>query len=359
MRTLDHILINEWLYLAASGKYRAYINVTNPLTGVAMSMTVKDAFIVMFYAFQKTRGLELTSIPQIIAYDVLRPKLPTYPELAGIVNQAYIPKGMIQAIMDRVTPFNDSYISTEQFYLDCERQHAEYKKLWMLYSFQEHYRTRGGGQQLVDRHYMHIKCRLVDGVQSFEDYLGNAGFDILDLNMADLDQLMLDCINVATGSNLFNRLSISTIQKYLLKMMSQLSSYSVQFLRNTTYSDFHFLGIPSTRFGDLGAMIKSHDHINIPLVDVTKFKGLHRQGVDLTQKDIMPEISVGVRESQQTIPIDATVPIRLVNDSFSRFRLNVLDITARRFKYKPLQTPDDSGDLPYYEPSTDPAWPKL
>lgn len=321
-------------------------------------MTVKDAFIVMFYAFCKTRGMDMDMIPRIIAYDVLRPKMPTYNELARIVDQKYIPKGMIQAIMDRVTPMTE-YISTEQFYNDCDMAHHEYLKLWELYSFQEHYRTRGGCQQLVDRHYMNIMCTLVPVGTTFEAYFNAGGYEINDLSNSDLNQLMIDCISVATGMNLVSKITISQIQKQLLKMMGQLSSYSIQYLRNTIASDFHFLGIPAIRLGDVTAVLDSRDNVNIPLVTVDEVYGEHAEGWDITDGQISPPIHMEAAHEQQQIHIEAPVNIRPVSNSFTHFRLNVLDVTARRFKYEADQTPNETGVLPYYKPSTDPTWPKL
>jgi hypothetical protein len=358
VRILQHVLLNEWLYLASVDKYRAYVNIPNPFTGESMQMTVKDAFIMMFFAFAKTRGLDLDTIPRMIAYDVLRPRLPTYKELAKIVDQKYIPKGMIQAIMDRVTPMTE-YISTEQFYNDCDMAQTEYLKLWELYSFQEHYRTRGGCQQLVDRHYMNIMCTLAPPNTTFEAYFNAGGYDVYNLSNSDLTVLMADCYAIATGSNLVNKITITQIQKQLLKMMGQLSSYSIQYLRNTVASDFHFMGIPVVRLGDVTAEMDSRDNVNIPLVTVDEAYGEHAHSWDITDDAIFPHMALEAAVEQQQLHIEAPVQIRKVCDSFTRFRLNVLDVTTRRFKYEADQTPNESGTLPYYVPSTDPNWPKL
>lgn len=358
IRNLQHVMLNEWLYLSSTDQYRAYVIIPNPFTGESMQMTVKDAFIMMFFAFAKTRGLDLDTIPRMIAYDVLRPRLPTYPELAKIVDQKYIPKGLIQAIMDRVTPMSE-YISTEQFYNDCDMAHSEYLKLWELTSFQEHYRTRGGCQQLVDRHYMHVMCTLAPPGTTFEAYFNAGGYEVYDLSDSDLKLLLADCYAIATGSNLVNKITITQIQKQLLRMMTQLSSYSIQYLRNTVASDFHFLGLPVIRLGDVTADLDSRDNANIPLVTVDEAYGEHAEGWDITDSEIFPPLALEASTEQQQIHIEAPVQIRKVSDNFSTFRLNVLDVTTRRFKYTAEQTPNDSGTLPYYEPSTDPTWPKL
>lgn len=357
VRSLFNVLLNEWVHLACTNRYRAYVTVPNPRTGDYMAMTVRDALVVALYAYYKTREEVPASIPRVIAYDVLRSPLPAFNELSGIVDSRWVPDGMIQAIMDRVTPLTE-YISTEQFYLDCVTAHRDYLKLWELYSFQEHHRTRCFCEQLVRRHYMHIMCSPVDDTVSFEAFFKASGYDLLDLDNAELEQLLLDTVNIATGSNLVRVITLGEIQRELLALMGKLSSYPLQYLRNVSYTDFHVLGMPAVRVGDIEVETESHDFIVAPTADVTAVQTSTATEYDITQEDISPPISLEV-ETQTKYVVDSRLKITEDLSSMGHFRLNAMDVTVRSFRYVTEQEPNESDTTTQYTPSTDPEWPTL
>lgn len=357
VRALFNVLLNEWIHLASTNRYRAYVSIPNPRSGEYMTMTVKDALIVAIYCYWKARGESLDTIPALIAYEVQRPNLPTYNELASIVDQRHVPRGMIGAIMDRITPLTE-YISTEQFYLDCARFHGEYLKLWELYSFQEHYMTRGYCEQMVRRHYMHKKCRLVDEPLSFEYYFKTAGYQIADLGPADLEQLLTDTVNIATGANLVRTITLGEIQKELLGLMKQLSSYPLLYLRNVAFTEYNVLGIPAIRLGDYEYSGESYNRLNTVNFTAISQRATTDTQYVITDEEVMPPIGLGVA-TDTPYAIDPTLVIREDVTSIGTFRINMHDITIRSIKLTADNTPNTSGQLDQYKNSTDPDWPTL
>lgn len=341
IRSLEHVLLNHWLYLATHLRYRAFVNVPNPGSGEFMSMSVKDAFIVAMYAFAKARDIELVMIPQAIAYDVLRAPLPTYDELASIVDPRYVPRGMIQAIMDRVTPLSE-YTAIETFHGACAELHREYLKLWELYSFQENYVTRGLCEQLVRRHFMHIKCPLVDTPVSFDQWLNENGYGIGDLSQADAEQLYLDCVRVATGANLVNKLTLSEIQRAMLKLMGQLSSYSVHYLRNINQSDFRYVGLVMPRLGDTGSELHARLRFSGSQIPNASIKTRHRQQYDLMNEAVFPPLTLDLHTNTH-YPIDPRIGMRLEHDSMGRIALNTASVGILGYRFT-VDNPNPTDD---------------
>lgn len=356
VRTLFHVLWNHWIYLASSNRYRAFINVANPATGEYMAMSVKDALVVALYCFKKTRGLTVDVIPELVAYEVLRNPLPTFGELASIVPMDFMPEGMVQAIMDRVTPMTD-YISTEKFYNDCAQVHKDYLTLWELYSYQEHYRLRGYCEQLVKRHYMYIKCKLVEGDDvHFEDWLEANNYKITDLNNTDLDQLLMDVINIATGSNLVTVVTLGEVQRELLKLMGDLSSYPLQFLRNVSYTDFAVMGIPAIRVGDQWAITGDYKRINTLDFNVRSVRGADYTELLIPSAEVFPNVTHDVTESMSYHINPWVCTVEDMSDA-GYYRLNVQDVTIRRMKIEVDYEPVTNGKLDQYQNSDDPEWP--
>jgi hypothetical protein len=357
VRSRLSVLLNEWVHLASSNRYRAYVSIPNPRTGEYMSMTVKDALIVAIYAYSKTRGEPIDTIPRVIAYDVLRSPLPAYAELEQVVDKRYMPDGMIQAIMDRVTPLTE-YISTEKFYLDCANLHSEYLKLWELYSFQEHYLTRGFCEQVVRMHFMHIKCSLVDEVLSFEQFFKDSGFPLADLGMLELEQLLTDTVNIATGSNLVKVVSLGEIQRELLSLMGRLSSYPLQYLRNVNYTDFHLIGTPAIRLGDYVVDTKSFNKVVTTELNVVKARAVTSMNYDITQDNLLPNLTIS-GDTDQSYTIDPLIVIRERFNNMGHYRLNVLDVGVGRVSLTVEHTVNDTGVLEQYNESDDPEWPVI
>lgn len=350
MRTLESILLNEWVDLAATNRYRAYVNVVDPSTGEYLSLTPRDALVVALYAYARTRELPSLTIPRVNAYEVLRSPLPTFAELESIVDTKYFPAKVIQAVMDRITPLTE-YISTEHFYNDCAKLHQEYLDLWELYSFQEHYMARGYGQQVVMRHFKHIQHRLADEGMSYSQYFQELGINVIEMSNADLEALLNEIIITATGSNLVTVITLGDIQANLLKLMGQLSSYPLQYLRNVASTDYRQLGVPSIRLGDIFAKTKSRDRVNGVKFDLIGYRSRGKAELTLTPDELVPPVTY-TAATKSRFAIDPLVNVVEKFNSLGTFRINITDVGLRGVQIIAHQTPVPDGELTQYVPPT-------
>lgn len=358
VRSLESVLLNEWLDLASSNKYRAFIQVPNPKNGVLMTMSVKDAWIVTMYCWMKTRGWLSEFIPKFIAYDVLIPKSPTFAELRAMSPIRIIPDKIVTAIQDLTPPMMNDYISTEQFYLDCAAAHQRYLRQWELYSFQEHMVGRGYCEQIVRMHYMNRMCSLVDGNVTWDGYFKAQGFEITDMSNPDMEQLMLDTINIATGANLVKIITLGEVQRELLRLMSQMSSYIAQFLRNVEFTKFHVLGMVMPRIGDIS--VKAGDSLIVPIVNIAlkQYSVLEKARYAISDVIVGPNINWHYGQ-QGRWWIDPFVNIRETSFKEGRYPVPVANLGVSNVNVTVHNNPDPDGNLGIYEPSDDPTWPKF
>lgn len=357
VRSLESVLINEWLYLSTHNRYSAYVNVPNPGTGNYMNLPVRDAFIVAFYAFWKARGVEYDTLPTPIAYEVLRDPVPTVDDLIANTDTRYVSPTLIAAITDRLTPLSE-YIATESFYTAIERLHQEQLDAWALYSLQEHMWTRAYCESVVKQHFMHIRCPLTDAPVNPSVWLVEKGYGIADLSPLDLDQLFTDCVNAATGLDMASRKSLAEVQRAMLALMGQLTSYSVQFLRTINQTDYWYTAVPATRVGDVRTQTHTLMDTPHPLVNVQRVGGHVYNRVDLGEEHLLPTVGVGAREHNR-IHLNMDVPLRARQSTYGRVALNVNTVSVRRATLTTSPADPEAPLGQYQYPADDDPWPNV
>lgn len=347
VKSFNNVLLSEWLHLASTDRYRAYVNIPNPRTGEFMILSAKDAFILMIYCYSKSYGLPVINIPEILAYDVLRPKLPTFNELRDKVSKVNVSDDLIIAMQGLVHPAG-SHISTEGFYRACSKIHSNYLKQWEAYSFNEFSVTRSYLEQIVKSHYMHVVCKLTPEPISYELYFREASIDVKDLTNLELRQLTVDCFSIATGTDLVRQVTLSEVQRELLRLMGRLSSYPLQYLRNVNYTDFHVLGTVSTRIADFaaaGSMRYIGNYVNTSLQAV----GAKSQSeISISEGIITPTFNYDYEMSSKH-HIDPCVDITDLTSNTAHYKMSLGNFGLRGVSITVTPPANQSTDLDEYE----------
>lgn len=358
VRSRMNVLLNQWLDLASRGKYRAYVQIPHPRTGELMTVSVKDAYIMMLYAYIQVWEWDMEMIPMITAYEVLRDPLPSFKELKTYVSERVVPDNILREIQDRVFPMR-SYISTEAFYLDANRQHKSYLKLWDLYSYQEHKDGRAMCENAVKAHYMNRRCRLVKTPTKFVDYFEAQGIDLTGLNKSEYEQLVTDCVNIATGQNLFKVITLGEIQKELLRLMERMSSYPLQYLRNVAYTNFHILGMVQVRLGDYRAAMSSYFRVPCDMLTCHAYYSKAEHHIKIHDKIVMPDVDYTANGTLFR-KIDPTVYFRDLSLAKVKIKTRMPSVWLREVRFiTPPITPPANNHLGNYKVSTDPLYPDM
>lgn len=262
IRDLSNVLLTQWIHLITDNRYRAYTTITHPRSGEFMLLSVKDAFILMIYCYNMYRETPKEYISDFYIYEALREPLPNFNELRNIVPYDSVSDDLIVAFQELFNPMR-TYISIEQFFKDSLQMQQNYIKQWEAYSFNENHKTRSYLENLVKRHYVNRKISLFETPTKYLDHFRNIGIEIGELMSHEYAQLATDCYNFATGNNLFKQVTISEIQAALLDLTARLSSYPLQFLRDTTLSNFHIIGMPTVRPADISVEVGNRSGANI------------------------------------------------------------------------------------------------
>lgn len=258
--TLTEVLMNEWLNQAAAGSYTAFVTVTNPKTGETMPMTVKEAFAFVWYAFCTSIGIEIIAVPPMLASHVQRTPLPTVDEIWSITDHAVVDRTLaVQALS--LQPVIAPVVSTDAFYELCVQIHEAIRMQRGLVAYQEHHGRRAMVMAMCERIYSDNVVHVADPDMSYDQWFAQRNFHVDTLTVADLSLMYVDLVQQATGMDLHNSTSVRELQQAMIKMLTQLSSYSIQITSEINPGDVKKTDWTAVRVGD----------INIKTSGVNKF----------------------------------------------------------------------------------------
>jgi hypothetical protein len=259
--TMEDTLVNHWLWLSSNGLYyQAVVAVNNPKTGERIPMVVKDAFIFMFYAFCKSIEIDLVTIPPMYAKRVQRVPTPSVDDLMSVVDPLYIDRSVAEKALS-MQPQIPNMISTEAFYNKCKEINDACQMQRKLIASQEHQYRRGLVHGLVSRIYSDNICQLAPEGTTYVQWFADRNIKIEDFTRSDLELAYLQLIKDATGLSLVTTNSLRALQAAMVRLMTQLSSYTVQFMKEINAQDIRVGDQPVIRVGDVSGKMHMQRYV--------------------------------------------------------------------------------------------------
>lgn len=346
--TLADTLLNHWLYLSFVGRYTAVITVDNPKTGAPLVLSVKDAFIVFLYSFSKAYGLEIHNLPVLPAHFVRKLQMPLRSEIEGLIDNQLRNPAVVDALFRVVAPVGN-YISTQAFYTDVKKIHKGLMDHRWIWSTREHKDERGQVEGAALHFYQHIDCDL-GATQSFDDWFTERGLDIPSFSALEAGLLADILVSYATGANLNTTTSLKDIQAAMLRIMSTLSSYSVQYLQSINTQPLIVTDWPMPRIGNvLGTGGDKIEGVSLNW-DVLSVAAQALIKDDIHDKMFSDDMEVRVRGSAAD-RVEWNLDTRTHGSIIYRYRVELPDLTVLHDNF-PLNGLDDVTDVesPSYTP---------
>lgn len=354
IKLFHETLMSQWLYLACNGKYRAYIRIHNPVNNELLTMSVKDAYILMWYCWHRARGIKLEYIPTLEAFDVVRDPAPTLNELRKITVPFYVHDDYIRTLHGMIST-TGQYISTEAFYEACVTVHSDYIDSFRWVGGFEHLRRYAVLSSMRMMHYKNVACALAPSGTRYDKWLQEEGISLDDFSTLDFDRLATELFSYGTGSNLHRVITFSDIQTVMLKLTAKLSSYSIQFLKTISFSNFTFIGFPHPRIGDLSCSTANQfGRIQQSPNDVLRFFSHDRYLFDMTKEERSTQTRLKVTyHDQEYKKIDIRMGMRTTLQPLGRLRYNVNGLNLLKCKIVINNDVTDQSVLPGFKEGTD------
>ena len=248
--TLADALTNHWAYLASTGMYKTYIALDNPRTGETIELSVKDAYVLSWYALCRQANITLTNVPVFKVSRIQRNPIPTVNDLMSVVNAKYINRSIANTLVTK-QPIIQKLITTSSFYTLCEKINQVQQYHRFLIASTEHAVARGMIDNMVSRLYADGFVDLSDGHVTFDDWLLAKKINIDNFLPEDFKTIYDYIVTYAVGLNFHKTTSIQDIQKAMIGLMKDLSSYSIQFLSEINADAIKKFDFASIRVGDV------------------------------------------------------------------------------------------------------------
>lgn len=250
---LADVLLNMWLFTAARGTYTGTIYMTHPLTGHRFFMTPKNAYILMLYCLNKGYlDSELTDIPVMVARNIPRSALfaptgksllPTLTQLRTFAQAKHVHLDELAYLLGDAAETNYTYNSPDQFYQECLNVQSELMRRYHVtcgrYGLDlQQVNTITGSETHMGRaqlaaamsrlYWTDVQCEL--STLNYNDWLVQSGVDLMGMERQDYIDLALEIAKRATGNLVNKNAQLRDLQKAVIGIMRQFSSYMIQYV---------------------------------------------------------------------------------------------------------------------------------
>lgn len=313
------ILINHWIYWADRGIYRTVLTVPLPDGGEGLRLSMKEAYLLFQYIYFKRSGIEMTTIPKIMAKYVRRIILPTETELKSMLSDTTPDFFIRDALADNVNI--TSYVSVDSFITACASIERRMRLHHDLFHYRDDLYHNAEIRNMVSRFYMDVPVDLDHG-QNYSAWLRDRGIDLEKYNPNELNDIMSSIVDQATGQDLTSAQTLGAVHRSMIGIMTQLSSYSVQYIQNINEGSVHDISNDHLRWHHHGT--RSGHHIHLP-VETAKILDLQHKAKIYNELDLSQMSFLGIdpmSHHQMHLPIGIDYEISGLNQTL----LNAMDL---------------------------------
>lgn len=324
--TLMKTLYHEWIYMTKHGLYDAVVDFIDPLNGNHIRLSTREALIYWQLLTRKLRGEPLEAIDPFWFQDVMTKELRPHEVFQAAGPKDVLHHETVVGIRKQWIP-TLKVISPDKFFeqsFDIHQAKWKAKKIYAQHDeLYEHAYTKECVRRLYDHglYWLHDK----EEFPTVDSWLENRELNLHKYTETDLIELSWDIFSKATGWDVKGIVSLRQIQSNLVSLMAELSSYTVQFIKdiddgnNTAEStDVVHLGVTGdnkiSNSGDylltpnLPVHIKAHPKHGLVTSAKITDKRNHAETLDIQMTgNLHGEVNIQLKE----IPVDRAATIRI------------------------------------------------
>lgn len=242
------ILLNEWAHLSSIGYYTAYVPIDHPISGEKFYLTAKDAFILFWYAFNRSRGKKLEYVEDVFVSRAAMVPKQEVTDITTRVEGLGLRKADLESI--DILPDVEPQISIAGFYEYCDA--LWHKANAQFFILAEHDRSdrRAHLEYAVSQHFFDGFASMASTQVTYADWFSTNNIRLQETDDKESWTTFYQTLFVAgTGIEDDETISMKNVQHAMISMMRQLSSYTIQFIEEFQGEGTIPLCLVSPRYG--------------------------------------------------------------------------------------------------------------
>jgi hypothetical protein len=311
---LREVIMSHWAYLSAKKIFTAAVYFIDPRTGQQRVLMSDTAYLYMLFITLKQINLVPTTIPPILVQRIRRLVKPDVSELNSVAEKRYLSdKTIAQKILDNQPEIIPTK-SRSAFFNLAEKIYTASLEEWFLTSNTHHVIERGYLDGMVNKLYFDGWVEFADTGKNYYDWLTELGIEDIDYTEEEVHQILSDIYKAATGHVVDSTKLLKNIQAAMLAMLDQLSSYSIQLIRNINEIPVTPLAWPAIRVGRVpldgsGSMDNNQSHIILVPInnEIIEYETTITRQLTL---DIKPYSLTNVAQSKQLVKLNFITTVK-------------------------------------------------
>lgn len=260
--TFEEIAVREWCSLSMSDRYRVSVAFTDPKSSESYSLFAKDAFAYMQYLALNADGLTISKFPDYLNMQQRRQPKPTVDDLLSMVDYK---SRDLRSVAERLVngqPKITSLLSVTAFRDYVQTLYDEAYNQWLLTCSTEDLYERAQVENMVRRLYEDERITFSISAKNVSEWLAEKNLPSYDRSRADAAALIKAIFEATTGYSVDSTKKLKNIQQALIQLMTELSSYTIQFTNEINQDNIINVGWPAVRFGNQRSTQKEYRYVD-------------------------------------------------------------------------------------------------
>ena len=285
-----HSVWNEWVHMVMLGKYNTMHEIVNPTNGDTLRVTSKELIALYLYAGLKGyAGVELIDFPTFAIHDVLIKRWVPFDEM-----ERHLVPNLPGRFDSLIHYYTDTHYEQASQITDAGMMYDAAMAIWTgkqqrwVYGKNRRKLTdRAASEQLFKYHYRDYQVTLDPNYANYDMFFKSFGMDYRMISNETWQDIATSAFNTGTDYENKRSISQSEIQRAMVGLMTQLSSYSIHFASKMSSGNYEVMDPVCPILDDIGSSSEGSIHIMPSYPEPVKVDGKSAAKVDVVL-DVVP-----------------------------------------------------------------------